>query len=63
MKVGESRSDQLMVAWGVPQGSILGPILFNIAINELLTTVKLSLAYADDTLLYCEAARGVLSTP
>ena len=56
MKVGESRSDPLMIACGVPQGSILGPILFNIAINELLTTFKLSFAYADDTLLYCEAA-------
>ena len=50
--VGESRSDPLMIACGVLQG----PILFNIAINELLTTFKFSFAYADDTLLYCEAA-------
>ena len=41
-----------MIACGEPQGSILGPILFNIVINELLTTFKLSSAYEDDTLIY-----------
>ena len=37
---------------GVPQGTILGPFLWNVFINDLKTDVDV-IKYADDTTLYC----------
>lgn len=48
--VNGNSSEEALVRWAVPQGLVLGPLLFLIGINDLALAVKSKIVlYADDT--------------
>ena len=55
VKIEECKSELMDVVCGVPQGSILGPKLFIIYINDMIKTSKLLkfILFADDTNIFC----------
>ena len=53
VEIHDTKSDPLTLTTGVPKGSILGPLLFIIYINDIAQASKLFdfIIYADDTTL------------
>lgn len=49
-------SENTKVAYGIPQGSVFGPILFALYISDLPKSVNTATTflYADDTTMYCD---------
>ena len=55
VNLGNNFSQPVSVSCGVPQGSILGPLLFLIYVNDMSQAVKCHLfPYADDSCLVCQ---------
>ena len=53
VRIGSALSDPLHLTTGVAQGSILGPVLFTLYVNDLLSVPKKckTMGYVDDTKL------------
>ena len=60
VKIGSQTSDPQTITTGVPQGTILGPLLFILYVNDLLTSMPDNsiLSYADDTAVWLQAKHG-----
>ncbi len=56
--IGEVSSTKRSVPVGVPQGTVLGPLLFLIYINDITECLKNTQAslFADDTMVYCSGS-------
>lgn len=54
VRINSSLSDLLPISTGVPQGSILGPLLFSVYVNDLPLSLKKCEvdSYVDDTKMY-----------
>ena len=64
VRIGDAVSKVLPPEFGVPQGSIIGPVLFTIFVNDLVSVPKRCLfaSYVDDCKLYLSFSPAELTT-
>ena len=56
VEIENTQSRETNIHCGVPQGSILGPLLFIVFFNDLIDHININIInYADDTVLYYPA--------
>ena len=57
VKINTAHSKESVIQYGVPQGTVLGPILFTLYVNELLelNSSENVISFADDTALFYTA--------
>ena len=59
VQLNDKQSTRLPIYFGVPQGSILGPVLFNIYVAKLSTCIESnSIQHADDTNIYKRSSKA-----
>ena len=59
VQIDDTKSHHKLSQFGIPQGSILGPMIFNLYVSDLRDNLDLSTScsqYADDTSLYTHCA-------
>ena len=62
VQINDKHSASVNIQFGVPQGSILGPVLFNLYVNDLQENYESScFQYPDDTTLYYHCSPKDLS--
>jgi hypothetical protein len=61
VKIGDALSTEVAVSHGVPQGSILGPLLFSLYVGDIVEALSFAhpVLYADDTALVFSACNEV----
>jgi ribonucleases P/MRP protein subunit RPP40 len=57
VKVGEHLSSEKEVESGVPQGTVMGPCLFDVYIDDVAELIELLSKFADD----CKGQQPILS--